>query len=119
MTDRECVTSVGKRNSGSVTVYRGGGGNMPDTITNAEKVLLAGLAAAAEDVVTVNISACVVCALGPARLRSCYLYISSDIFIPRPCLSQAPTTCWRCRNGTLTTIFSCHGRAVQNCYSLG
>jgi hypothetical protein len=54
--DLDLIVSVGKRNSGSVTVYRGGGGNMPDTINNAEKVLLAGLAAA-EDVVTVNVSA--------------------------------------------------------------
>lgn len=54
--DLDLILSVGKHKSGIVTVHRGGGGNMPDTRNNAEKVLLTALAAAG-DVVTVNVSA--------------------------------------------------------------
>ena len=54
--DLDLIVSVGKHKSGSVTVYRGGGGTLPDTRNNAEKVLLAALAAAG-DVVHVNVSA--------------------------------------------------------------
>ncbi len=54
--DLDLIVSVGKRNSGSVTVHRGGGGSMPDTRNNAEKVLLAALAAAGDSII-VNVSA--------------------------------------------------------------
>lgn len=54
--DLDLIVSVGKPNSGRVTVYRGGGGSLPDTRNNAEKVMIAALAAAG-DVVTVNVSA--------------------------------------------------------------
>ena len=54
--DLDLIVSVGKINTGGVVVYRGGGGNLPDTRNNAEKVLLSALAAAG-DVVHVNVSA--------------------------------------------------------------
>jgi len=54
--DLDLIVSVGKTNTGSATVHRGGGGNLPDTRNNAEKVLLSALAVAG-DVVHVNVSA--------------------------------------------------------------
>jgi hypothetical protein len=54
--DLDLIVSVGKPNADSVTVYRGGGSNLPDTRNNAEKVLLAALSSAG-DVVRVNVSA--------------------------------------------------------------
>jgi hypothetical protein len=54
--DLDLIVSVRKPDTGRLTVYRGGGGSLPDTRNNAEKVMVAALASAG-DMVTVNVSA--------------------------------------------------------------
>jgi hypothetical protein len=54
--DLDLIVSVQKPGAGSVTVFRGGGGRLPDTRNNAEKVMVSALAAAG-DTVIVNVSA--------------------------------------------------------------